>query len=69
MSAGKLGTDPTEVEASLDRALVVCKLWNAMLLLDEADVFLGARSNADLARNQLVAGEQSLFPDLNCSCV
>ena len=51
-----LGTVPREVEASLDRALGLCKLWNAMLLLDEADVFLGARTNTDLARNELVSG-------------
>jgi SpoVK/Ycf46/Vps4 family AAA+-type ATPase len=55
MSAGTLGTVPREVEASLDRALDLCKLWNAMLLLDEADIFLGARSNVDLARNELVS--------------
>ncbi|KAH6695039.1 P-loop containing nucleoside triphosphate hydrolase protein [Plectosphaerella plurivora] len=55
MSAGTLGTVPKEVEAALDRALGLCKLWNAMLLLDEADVFLGSRSTADLARNELVA--------------
>lgn len=55
MSAGTLGTVPKEVEAALDRALDLCKLWNAMLLLDEADVFLGSRNTADLARNELVA--------------
>jgi hypothetical protein len=62
MSAGTLGTVPKEVEAALDRALGLCKLWNAMLLLDEADVFLGSRSTADLARNELVAGKR--IPDL-----
>ena len=56
MSAGMLGTTPTAVEAALDRALELCKLWNAMLLLDEVDVFLGARTDTDLARNELVAG-------------
>jgi SpoVK/Ycf46/Vps4 family AAA+-type ATPase len=55
MSAGTLGTKPTKVEEALTRALELCKLWNAMLLLDEADVFLAARSNTDLARNELVA--------------
>ncbi|KAJ9144054.1 P-loop containing nucleoside triphosphate hydrolase protein [Pleurostoma richardsiae] len=55
MSAGTLGTKPKFVEAALDRALDLCKLWNAMLLLDEADVFLGARTTTDLARNELVA--------------
>lgn len=55
MSAGTLGTRPKQVEAALDRALELCRLWNAMLLLDEADVFLSARSDTDLARNELVA--------------
>lgn len=55
MSAGTLGTKPKNVEAALDRALELCRLWNAMLLLDEADVFLSARTDADLARNELVA--------------
>lgn len=55
LSAGTLGTRPKQVEAALDRALELCRLWNAMLLLDEADVFLSARTDADLARNELVA--------------
>lgn len=55
MSAGTLGTKPQAVEAALDRALELCRLWGAMLLLDEADVFLSARSDADLARSELVA--------------
>jgi AAA+ superfamily predicted ATPase len=55
MSAGTLGTDPGEVEKTLTKALDLCELWNAMLLLDEADVFLTARTNSDLARNELVA--------------
>lgn len=55
MSAGALGTKPNEVEAALDRALELCRLWNAMLLLDEADVFLSARKEDTLARNELVS--------------
>ncbi|KAL5609689.1 hypothetical protein FOVSG1_004370 [Fusarium oxysporum f. sp. vasinfectum] len=55
MSAGDLGTVPKEVELALERGLTLCGLWNAMLLLDEADVFLGARTDSDLARNELVA--------------
>ncbi|KAF5722927.1 Fidgetin 1 [Fusarium mundagurra] len=55
MSAGDLGTVPKEVELALERALTLCGLWNAMLLLDEADVFLGARTDSDLARNELIA--------------
>ncbi|KAG7417567.1 Lon protease-like protein [Fusarium oxysporum f. sp. rapae] len=61
MSAGDLGTVPKEVELALERALTPCGLWNAMLLLDEADVFLGARTDSDLARNELVAGRHQDF--------
>lgn len=61
MSAGDLGTVPKEVELALERALTLCGLWNAMLLLDEADVFLGARTDSDLARNELVAGKHQVF--------
>lgn len=55
ISAASLGTAPSEVEASLERALELCRLWGAMLLLDEADIFLAARTDYDLARNELVA--------------
>ena len=55
MSAGDLGIQPSDVEKALERALELCRMWNAMLLLDEADVFLGARTNESLARNELVS--------------
>jgi hypothetical protein len=55
MSAGDLGTQPSEVEASLSNILEMNTKWNAVLLLDEADVFLEARSAHDLERNKLVS--------------
>lgn len=55
MSASALGTEPTEIEINLEKALQVCKLWNAMLLLDEADVFLAARQSESMKRNELVS--------------
>ncbi|KAK4246926.1 P-loop containing nucleoside triphosphate hydrolase protein [Corynascus novoguineensis] len=55
MSAGMLGTNPEVVEQALDQALMLCRLWNAMLLLDEAEVFLGARLDDTLHRNELVS--------------
>ncbi|KAK7711282.1 hypothetical protein SLS64_005304 [Diaporthe eres] len=55
MSASALGTEPAEIEQNLDKALQVCKLWNAMLLLDEADVFLAARQSESMKRNELVS--------------
>lgn len=55
MSAGDLGTDPSGVENSLSNILEMNTKWNAILLLDEADVFLEARSTHDLERNKLVS--------------
>ncbi|KAK0627316.1 P-loop containing nucleoside triphosphate hydrolase protein [Immersiella caudata] len=55
IGAGMLGSDPSDVEAELGRVLKLCTMWNAMLLIDEADVFLGARTNKGLVRNELVS--------------
>jgi hypothetical protein len=55
MSAGDLGLDPRTVETSLKDILEMCTKWNAILLLDEADVFLEERSLHELERNKLVS--------------
>ncbi|KAF1830290.1 P-loop containing nucleoside triphosphate hydrolase protein [Decorospora gaudefroyi] len=55
MSAGDLGFDPRNVETKLQAILEMCSRWNAVLLLDEADVFLEQRSLHELERNKLVS--------------
>jgi len=55
ISAGDLGTEPQGVEAALGNILEMNTKWNAVLLLDEADVFLEARSAHDLERNKMVS--------------
>ncbi|GAB7360033.1 hypothetical protein MBLNU230_g7556t1 [Neophaeotheca triangularis] len=55
MSAGDLGLDPRSVESKLQGVLEICTRWNAILLIDEADVFLTARSLRELERNKLVS--------------
>jgi SpoVK/Ycf46/Vps4 family AAA+-type ATPase len=55
MSAGDLGTEPREIEVKLNFIMSNAAKWNAVLLLDEADVFLKARSVSDLERNKLVS--------------
>ena len=55
MSVGDLGTQAKDVETKLGTVLEMNTKWNAVLLLDEADVFLEARSAHDLDRNQLVS--------------
>lgn len=55
MSAGDLGTNADAVEGSLKNILRMIPKWGAVLLLDEADVFMEARSATDLQRNELVS--------------
>lgn len=55
MSAGDLGLDSSRIESSLSNVLEMSTRWNAVLLLDEADVFLVQRSSHDLERNKLVS--------------
>jgi SpoVK/Ycf46/Vps4 family AAA+-type ATPase len=53
--AGDLGLDPSRIEDSLTRILELVAKSNAILLLDEADVFLEARSTSELERNKMVS--------------
>jgi SpoVK/Ycf46/Vps4 family AAA+-type ATPase len=55
LSAGELGTEPIEVEQKLSNALELSQLWKAVLLLDEAEVFLTQRTVSDIVRNALVS--------------
>ena len=55
MSAGDLGLDPRNIENTLKDTLEMCTKWNAILLLDEADVFLEQRSLHELERNKIVS--------------
>lgn len=55
MSAGDLGTHADAVEHSLKNILRMVPKWGAVLLLDEADVFMETRSSTDLERNELVS--------------
>lgn len=51
---GELGTDLKQVEESLQRVFARAARWNAVLLFDEADVFLARRAEADLERSAIV---------------
>ncbi|KAK7748646.1 hypothetical protein SLS53_000667 [Cytospora paraplurivora] len=55
VSAGELGTDSRILEGELQRILDICHAWGAILLLDEADVFLEKRNMHDIHRNALVS--------------
>lgn len=55
VSAGELGTDPAKLEYELQKILDIAHSWGAILLLDEADVFLEKREVHDIHRNALVS--------------
>jgi hypothetical protein len=55
VTCGDIGTSAESVERYLSTVLHLGKMWNCVLLLDEADVFLEERSMADLKRNSLVS--------------
>ncbi|KAF3142683.1 hypothetical protein TWF569_007538 [Orbilia oligospora] len=55
ISAGSLGTNASTLENSLRRILDLAQRWKAVLLLDEADVYLEERSVHDIERNALVS--------------
>lgn len=55
VSAADLGVVPTSVESYLTWVFQMAARWRAVVLIDEADVFLEARSLHDLTRNALVS--------------
>ncbi|KAF9489070.1 P-loop containing nucleoside triphosphate hydrolase protein [Pleurotus eryngii] len=55
ISAGELGTFSTDVDEKLSQILELAQTWNAVLLLDEAEVFLHQRDSRDIHRNALVS--------------
>lgn len=57
LTCGDFGTDENTVEQRLSKWFRLAELWGAIMLLDEADVFLERRQLTDLKRNSLVSGK------------
>ncbi|PON29699.1 hypothetical protein TGAM01_v201065 [Trichoderma gamsii] len=55
ITCGDLGITPKEVEEELNGIFRLANLWDCVLLLDEADVFLARRDSWNLKRNALVS--------------
>jgi len=56
LTSSDIGIDPHKVEMNLMSAFKRAKSWGAVLLIDEADIFMQERDSRDLERNGLVAG-------------
>jgi len=55
IGAGDLGIHASELDNSLSRVSTLAYRWKAVVLIDEADVFLEKRENKDIHRNAMVA--------------
>ncbi|KAL6304715.1 P-loop containing nucleoside triphosphate hydrolase protein [Sparassis latifolia] len=55
IGCGDLGTKASELDQALERVFDIATSWKAIVLIDEADVFLEQRSLHDLERNAMVA--------------
>ncbi|KAI1300902.1 hypothetical protein F5Y03DRAFT_363254 [Xylaria venustula] len=55
VTCGDIGTKPEAVEQYLKKVLTLGKVWDCVVLLDEAEVFLQERSLKDIERNALVS--------------
>lgn len=58
LTSADVGTNSTALEHKLTERFNTAKSWGAVLLIDEADVFMERRGTADLERNSLVAGKR-----------
>lgn len=55
ISSGELGESSTSVQRKLSEVLMIDKAWGAVLLLDEADVFMAKRDDMSLTRNAITS--------------
>nr|XP_036582506.1 Vacuolar protein sorting-associated protein 4B [Colletotrichum truncatum]KAF6791210.1 Vacuolar protein sorting-associated protein 4B [Colletotrichum truncatum] len=55
LQAEDLGINPASLGANISRVFEMATEWDAVILLDEADVFMAERNPHDIARNELVS--------------
>lgn len=67
ISTGELGSYQHRIEIELKRLLTYASTFQAIVLIDEADVFLEARKSGpsdQLEQNAMVAGKAPIISDL-----
>lgn len=67
LQCSQLGISPPEVEENLHDALLRARRWNAILLINEADVFVCARGS-DIVQNAIVGVFLRLLENLSGVC-
>lgn len=63
VSCGELGLDVKSMEENLSSIIQLATAWNAIILIDEADVLLEQRNANNLVQNGLISGKL-----MRCSC-
>lgn len=53
VSVGELGTNPVTLETHLKNILEISEVWNAIILFDEAEIFLQQRTNDNIKINAM----------------
>lgn len=57
LTIADIGLDENRIDTQMTKWFSLAERWEAILLIDEADIFLERRRGADIARNGLVSGE------------
>ena len=57
ITSGELGSQVEEMENPLRNVFRLTARWKALLLLDEADVFMTNREDGNIERNSVVSSE------------
>ncbi|KAI1740251.1 P-loop containing nucleoside triphosphate hydrolase protein [Xylaria scruposa] len=55
LSASELGSDAQDAEYTIEKVFSIVTKWKAILLLDEADVFLEKRTRPSIVRNRVIS--------------
>jgi hypothetical protein len=63
ITCGDIGITAKQVEENLEAYFELARKWGCVLLLDEADVFLGERTKGDIIQNSLVSGMSTIRTD------
>lgn len=56
LACSDIGVEPEEIEDTLLKWFKLAETWGAILLIDEADIYMEQRQIYDIKRNHLVAG-------------
>jgi hypothetical protein len=57
-----MGITASDVQENINKYFQLGEKWGAVILMDEADIYLEQRAVDQLERNSLVSGMSSLWP-------